>query len=374
MEGGRNRGNARKTPRVVLGNPGDPQGLARALDDYLEWLASRNYAASTVSTRRQQLERLVGWLDERGVGRPADVTRPILQRFQRWLFLYRKPSGVHAGQPLSFGLQAETLSACKGLFRWLARENRILYNPASDLDMPKVEQRLPQQPLSTAQVEQVLAVPNLDTWTGLRDRSLMEVLYATGVRRFELAGLKVWDVNLDRQTLWVRQGKGRKDRVVPISERALAWVDLYQREVRPGLVVEPDDGFLFLNYLGEAMGLHTLCALVRGYVRRSGVAQGGGCHLFRHTMATMMLEGGADVRHVQEMLGHSNIASTQIYTHVSIAQLQRVYATTHPAARLRGQRGEAERTEARRVVTAAELLAALADEGDADDDGLPVAG
>jgi integrase/recombinase XerD len=130
----------------------------------------------------------------------------------------------------------------------------------------------------------------------------------------------------------VRQGKGRKDRMVPIGERALAWVDRYLEEVRPGLVAGVDDGSLFLTADGTGFSPDRLTQIARGYVKASGVAKEGACHLFRHTMATLMLEGGADIRYIQAMLGHAELSTTQIYTQVSIRALQAVHAATHPGA------------------------------------------
>jgi len=161
---------------------------------------------------------------------------------------------------------------------------------------------------------------------------MIEVLYSTGIRRSELAGLAVFDIDQDRHTLLVRQGKGRKDRMVPIGERALIWVDRYLAEVRHVHAIEPDDGSLFLTVDGTRFSLDRLTQLVRGYVERSGVNKQGACHLFRHTLATLMLEGGADIRYVQQMLGHADISTTQIYTQVSIRHLQAIHAATHPAA------------------------------------------
>lgn len=161
---------------------------------------------------------------------------------------------------------------------------------------------------------------------------MLEVLYATGIRRSELAHLAVFDLDVDRQTLLVRQGKGKRDRMVPIGQRALAWLARYLATARPVLVVEPDDGALFVSADGIAFSPDRLTQIVGGYVTASGVGKQGACHLFRHTMATLMLEGGADIRYIQAMLGHAELSTTQIYTQVSIRALQAVHAATHPAA------------------------------------------
>ncbi len=130
----------------------------------------------------------------------------------------------------------------------------------------------------------------------------------------------------------VRQGKGKKDRMIPLGQRAGAWCARYLADVRPKFAVEPDDGTLFLTWDGARFSVQTMTDHVRGYVKRSGVAKPGSCHLFRHTMATLMLEGGADIRFIQQMLGHTDISSTQVYTQVSLKALQAVHAATHPGA------------------------------------------
>jgi hypothetical protein len=149
----------------------------------------------------------------------------------------------------------------------------------------------------------------------------------------EVLGLSVFDLDAERGTLLVRQGKGKKDRMVPIGKRAIAWLERYLDGVRPALVVPPDPGNLFLTSLGDEFSPHRLTQLVRDYVVAADTGKKGACHLFRHTMATVMLEGGADIRYIQEMLGHAELTTTQIYTQVSIRRLQAVHAATHPAER-----------------------------------------
>ncbi len=186
--------------------------------------------------------------------------------------------------------------------------------------------------LSASEAEAVLAVPDLSLGFGIRDRAMLEVLYSTGMRRRELIGLSVWDLDAERGTVSIRQGKGRRDRMVPIGERALAWVAKYSADVRPGLVVPPDAGVLFLTKEGLDFTPDHLSGLVTRYVERADIAKHGSCHLFRHTMATLMLEGGADIRYIQQMLGHAELSTTQIYTQVSIRALKAIHTATHPGA------------------------------------------
>jgi integrase/recombinase XerD len=178
---------------------------------------------------------------------------------------------------------------------------------------------------------------------------------------------------VERGTLLVRQGKGKKDRMIPIGSRAIAWIDKYQREVRPELVVEPDDGTIFLTVDGEAFGGGALTALVRGYVRGANIGKTGACHLFRHTMATLMLENGADIRFIQAMLGHVSLTTTEIYSHVAIRKLKEIHDATHPGARLNApDTADAQQTEGEEApAETTELLAALdveAAEEEATDD------
>jgi integrase/recombinase XerD len=222
--------------------------------------------------------------------------------------------------------------------------------------------------LTVAEVERILAVPVQSDALGLRDRAMMEVLYATGVRRTELSRLRVDDVDVERMTLMVRQGKGKKDRVVPLGERAMAWVRRYLDHVRPELVTSETEHGLFVGTLGEPMCPGWVTERVRRYVEKSGIGKKGACHLFRHTMATLMLEGGADVRYVQEMLGHATIETTQLYTQVSIQKLREVHAATHPGARLGPAKTRIVDEHSTTEETEAELFSSLAAEAAEEED------
>ena len=287
------------------------------------------------------------------------MTRPILQRYQRYLYHYRKANGA----PLSFSTQATRLHPLVAFFKWLARENHILYNPASDLELPKQPRQLPKHLLSIAQVEAIINQPDIETPMGLRGRAILETLYSTGIRRAELIHLKLYDVDLERGSLMVRGGKGGKDRLVPIGERACAWIRRYLNEVRPLLMIEPDHGMLFVTDYGEAFEKNRLSDMVKKYVRHAGFTSGS-CHIFRHAMATHMLENGADIRYIQAMLGHSELSTTQIYTHVSITKLKEIHAATHPAKLERTHAALASSTPTAETQT---LLATLAAEIDDDE-------
>ncbi len=295
-----------------------------------EWLTLQ-VSESTLRLRSHDLLYFVEWCREREVLVPGEMTKSMLERYQRHLFYYRKANGA----PLSVGRQLHMLQSLQAWFRWLTRNNHIAANPAADLELPRKPGRQLRQPLTTAEVEQVLASFDVDDPVQLRDRAMLEVLYSTGLRRAELVKLLVFDVDARGGTVFVRQGKGRKDRMVPIGERALLWLARYVEDVRGGWCLDPKQQALFVNPDGSVPSGDTIGQRVRKLFDRLGIDKRGACHLFRHTMATEMLEHGADVRYVQEMLGHASIGTTQAYTHVSIAKLKAVHAATHPGARLR---------------------------------------
>jgi integrase/recombinase XerD len=194
-----------------------------------------------------------------------------------------------------------------------------------------MEKRLPKHVLTANEADRVLNQANVADPLGVRDRAILETFYSTGMRRSELASLKLYDLDIERGTVMIRLGKGKKDRMIPIGARALAWIDKYVIEVRPALVREPDDGTLFLSNLNEAFTRNRLTQMVREYVDAASLGKRGACHLFRHTMATLMLENGADIRFIQQMLGHAELSTTQIYTQVSIRKLKEIHSLTHPA-------------------------------------------
>ena len=217
------------------------------------------------------------------------MTRTVLEAYQRYIFHYRKENG----QPLAVCGQQDRLVALRVWFRWMARNHHILHNPASELEMPRAGFRLPKAVLTAAEAEQILALANIRKPLGLRDRAILETLYLTGMRRQKLANLKLRGVDTERATVMIEQGKGKKDRIIPLGNRVAAWVHKYVLEARPQLAAEPDDGTVFLSNAGEPLDLDYLTELVGGYVAASGVKKKGACHMFRHTMVTSLDEGFA---------------------------------------------------------------------------------
>ncbi|MCK6440676.1 MAG: site-specific tyrosine recombinase XerC [Planctomycetes bacterium] len=293
---------------------------------WLEYLRVRNYSPHSIDTHAVYLRFFNQWCHERSLLAVNQITKAVLERYQRWLFHYRN----ERDKPLSFYSQAARLYTLRAFFKWLARENHILFNPAGELEVPKVPRRIPRNVLSLDEVKRIANMPDIKTPLGIRDRAIIETFFSTGIRRAELIKLNIYDINFDAGWLMIREGKGKKDRLIPIGERARQWVERYLRDVRPTLAQNNGDVTLFLTHMGKPFLGCTMSALIKRYCEAAKIIKPGSCHMFRHTMATQMLENGADIRFIQAMLGHTDLSTTEIYTAVSIKKLKEVYERTHP--------------------------------------------
>jgi integrase/recombinase XerD len=307
-----------------------PDALALWRDAYLESLAARNYSDNTLESRRDAFKVFLTWAAERELTRAAQITRPILEAYQSWLSRYRKSDGKRLG----WSTQHARIGALKDWFRWLTRRDVILHNPASELEMPRQEKRLPGTALAPSQLAALMAVPNVADPLGLRDRAMLETLYSTGMRRSEVCHLELPDFNAERRTIHIRRGKGKKDRMVPVGEQAIAWIEKYLAHARHRLCLDTRTQAIFLTGYGGPFHPDVLSRYVSKWMDQAGLSGKGSCHTLRHTCATHMLEGGADIRYIQQLLGHESLETTAIYTEVSIRQLQDVHARCHPAGRL----------------------------------------
>ena len=313
--------------RVRKVRPCPQTTLELLMHEHLNALRVRNYSEYTVRNRLVHIGFFVEWLKNIEIVEPAQITRSVLESYQRHLFHYRKRNG----DPLSFRSQHAYLVPLRMWFRWMTRDDRIPHNPASELELPRLGRSLPKSILSAREVERILQLCDATTANGLRDRAMLEVFYSSGLRRMELLGLKLYDLALDRGLIMIRQGKGKKDRYVPIGKRAIGWLERYLRESRSVNAKDSDEMTVFLTTQGEPFSRDHLSYMVKERIDAAKLGKTGSCHLFRHTMATLMHEGGADIRYIQQMLGHEDIKSTQIYTHVALRGLQQVHAATHPA-------------------------------------------
>ena len=294
--------------------------LAQALDEYLSYLAvERGSSANTVSSYGRDLARYVGWLAERGVRDPEDVTRRLVEE--------------HVAELVECGLAPASveraLSAIKGMHRFMVADEICSAFPTSDMPLPSKPERLPDV-ISVEDADRLLDQPFPQTPAGLRDRAVLEVLYGCGLRASELVGLDLRAVLLDEGLLRVF-GKGEKERVVPVLGTAAAALGAYLDRGRGALVGRRPTDAVFLNVRGGRISRQSVHAIVEKYGRVVGI-KGLHPHTLRHSFATHLLEGGADLRVVQELLGHANIATTQLYTHVDRSHVRRVYLAAHPRA------------------------------------------
>lgn len=299
--------------------------LAAAVDTYLRHVAiERGLSANTQAAYRRDLARYADWLAERGIDDPAEITAVDVSEFGA--YLRSRPVS-----PLGASSLARTLSAVRGLHRFLLEEGRVPADAAREVKPPKLPSRLPKA-ITVAQVEALLSATDGEGLAALRDKALLELMYATGARVSEAVGLNVDDV-VDRDIVRLT-GKGSKQRIVPLGRFAREAVDTYLVRARPSFSARGRaTPALFLGARGQRLSRQSAWLIIKAAAERARLPVEVSPHTLRHSFATHLLEGGADVRVVQELLGHSSVATTQIYTLVTADALRDVYTTAHPRAR-----------------------------------------
>lgn len=318
--------------------PPDPDPMPPALVEYLQWVENGRYAPTTARARRSYLRHFAGWCTQVGITQLGSLDHRQLEAYRQALCRQTTSSGC----PIGPGALTQRILAVRGFLQWCTGRWPVPPEWRQVLALPPRPKTLPARVLTVREVERVLDGPDLRTALGLRDRAMLEVLYATGLRRGEVARLKVGDIDHERRTAWVRRGKGGRDRVVPLGARGVAWVERYERGARPCFVRDSDPPWLFLTWRGNAWQAKHLGERVGRYLRRAGIPPRGSCHIFRHTMATLMFESGADIRCLQAILGHAQLTTTEVYTRVGIKQLCEIHARAHPGER--GWRTRADET------------------------------
>jgi integrase/recombinase XerD len=313
-------------------------GGQRDGDDVGVFLEARRVQHSTavsLRTANNELWYFMDWLRDRSVHDLAVVTLAHVEAYQRYLFYYRKKNG----EPLAIRTQQHRLAQVRGLFVWATQKHFVPANPAADIVMPRGIKRVPDY-LTKDEINQVMAQPNASDVLGMRDRAIMAVLYSTGMRRGELCGLTVADWDRSAGLILIRQGKGRKDRLVPIGGQTSVLLAAYVDRARPTLLAGAREhvgglattGAVFLSqHRAGPLVPDAVSKLVREYIEAAGIQKRGSCHLFRHSAATHLLEAGCNVRVIQELLGHAKLDTTAGYARVAITHLQKAHALYHPA-------------------------------------------
>jgi integrase/recombinase XerD len=295
--------------------------MQRLIDEYLGYLAvERGLAENSVVAYARDFRRTVGYLTHAGASSFPEVSRGLVARLLFWL----------RAEGLAPRTVARHVASLRGLFRYLLTQGYVKDDPTAHLESPSPWTRLPGA-LSEEEVVRLLGAPLTSDHAGIRDKAMLELLYAAGLRVSELVTLRLSDIDLE--VGYVRcHGKGSKERVVPLGAKAQSWVRRYLASARPRLSKGGLSPALFLNRLGRALTRQGLWKIFRSYARAAGIDRPVSPHTLRHSFATHLLERGADLRAVQMMLGHADISTTQIYTHVSRAHLKAVYDRYHPRA------------------------------------------
>ena len=293
---------------------------AELLDEFLDslWLED-GLARNTLESYRRDLDKYAAWLESQRGLTLVQTTHADIQAYLADLFVVQKAKSSSSGR---------NLSSLKRLFRYLLRQGRIATDPTLQIDPPKLALRLPKT-LSEQDVEQLLAAPDVETPLGLRDRTMFEVLYATGLRVSELVALRVSQVSMDMGIVRV-MGKGNKERLVPMGEEALDWLKRYSEQGRAALLGSQVSDDLFVTAQGCGMTRQMFWYLIKKHARQGGLNKPLSPHTLRHAFATHLLNHGADLRVVQMLLGHADISTTQIYTHVARERLKQLHLKHHP--------------------------------------------
>jgi len=302
----------------------------RCVHYYLLLCEAKGQATDTIRGKKSGLKKFFVWCLTQNIRHIDQVSMDLMDSYMEYLNRYRQ---VLNNLPLCVAQKHNLLTFVKTFIEKMHAKGLLDANTLQYMELPSKGRALPKALFSESEIKKILSFTLQFGKRGYRDRVIMEVFYATGIRRTELKELDIDDVNLADGLLRVNQGKGGKERIVPISVRACEWIALYLTKIRPSFAnIASSGSTLFLANNGKQYKPGKLSEMVGRYVRLSGMKRGGACHLFRHATATIMLDNGAELRHVQEMLGHADISTTQIYTHVSRVKLSEVYNRSHPSA------------------------------------------
>lgn len=300
--------------------------ISDATRRYRNQLLAQGSSRYRVCGAKSALGQLTTFLESQDVTDIAQLDRDVLMRYREELAWRLTPKGT----PLSIRSQLELLTHVSCFCRFVVAEGWLLADPSVNIPRPKKPRRLPRNVLETDDVAQVLKLPNVRTLRGFRDKVILEVLYSTALRREEISNIELSDVDTDGGYVFVREGKGSKDRVVPLGKSVCDLVKSYLLEIRPQWPNANKDKHLFLDRWGKRLGPHSVYAVVKKYGKAAELNKPVATHSFRHACATHMLRNGAPIRQLQDMLGHESLESTQVYLHVTINDLRAMHKKFHP--------------------------------------------
>lgn len=294
--------------------------MEQRIVDFTEYLREEKKSSeNTVLSYGRDLRGFCRFMKESGVLDAAKVNRTNVMAY-----VYELQKQHKAGATVS-----RNIASIRSFYQYLQRKGYVTENPAADLEMPKVEKKIPEI-LSLDKVELLLEQPNGDEDKEIRDKAMLELLYATGIRVTELISLKVEDINLSLE--YIHCGSDAKSRIIPIGAQAKFSLRRYMEKVRENMISRPEEDALFVNCNGRPMTRQGFWKIIKSYAKKAGIEEDITPHMLRHSFAAHLIENGADLRSVQEMLGHSDISTTQIYTKLTNQKLKNVYAKAHPRA------------------------------------------
>lgn len=319
--------------RKLIGQNAKMKKTVPLLNAFVDYLEAQNFAVKTVTSHLTHLDYFLKFLaDEDGSIETATVE--TIRNYQSWLMEYK----TRFDGNLALSSQIHILSSLRVFYRTLEKLELIFADPAKNLRLPKEQKKLPTSILTSREVKRLLKQPDIETVSGFRDRAILELLYSCAPRISELIQLKESEVDVSDSSLHIFNGKGGKDRIVPIGKAACDYIAEYRANVRPLLLSSTANAkdekeksdILFLNRFGDKFGVSGLLKKLQKYARRARIQKRVTVHTFRHTLATEMLRGGAEISYVQRILGHSKLTTTQIYTHILKGELKKIQAKHHP--------------------------------------------
>ena len=303
--------------------------LSDAIRNYLNAQATEGRSRHTVRNSKSALKELAAFMGGLDVEHVEQMNHDVLLRYREELSWRETPKGT----PLSPRSQAERLGSLRAFCRWMVEQDWLVTDPAKRIPNPRKPRRFPKSIMDGDEISRILALPDMRTATGYRDRVILEVLYSSAIRREEAASLRLADVDTEGGYLTVRNGKNGKDRVVPVGAGVCKLMDSYIAGVRADWPRANQDAHLFLNRFGYGMQPAAVWHVVKKYSRAAGIKKPVSTHTFRHTCATDMARAGAPIRHLQELLGHESIETTQLYTQLAITDLKAAHKRFHPRER-----------------------------------------
>lgn len=300
--------------------------MQNLFEKYQQHLLVLNYSPRTIHGRLLYLNRFLTYLREINITKVTAVTKDTISDYQTHLF-----EEINSrGEPNSVSTQNSVLGIVKSFFSFLAENDYIVGDPAKKISYAKEPKKLPRSILTGPEAKKVLHAPDTKTILGYRDRTILEILYSSGIRKEELLNVLLTDVDYTEGIIRINGGKGKKDRVVPIGKIACRYIENYVKAIRPLLTQDHHNNYLFISMRGNRLSKNMIWEIVKSYTKKARIKKNISPHTFRHTCATLMLRNKANIRHIQELLGHSSLDSTQVYSHVSITDLKEVHRKCHP--------------------------------------------